>query len=503
MQFPGLLARSDGFNTMTSRFTSMRYPVAALSKRTATIAIRDGPMRDLSRLAAGLLSFASCKRGNVAMMFAVMLPVLLTSVGMAIDYSRAANARSAMQAAVDSTALMISKDASGLTSSQITTKARGYFDALFTHPEITGVTFTANYTANSGTGASVKVDAAGTMPTDFMKLAGIPTVDLDASSTTKWGNIRYRIALALDNTKSMDSANKMTELKKAATALITEFYNMASADADVYISIVPFSRDVNIGTSNKSATWLRWTEWDANNGSCSGGSGSSYKTKTACQSARRTWTASNHNNWTGCVMDRDQNYDTTGAALANSPTGAMAPAEQYSECPSAMLGMTPVKSQKAALLNKINAMDPIGATNQSIGMFWAGMTLQASGPFTGPAKDSSYGYQDVIILMTDGLNTENRWESACTYWNGVVYSCDPEPAVDARQALLCANAKATGMKVFAIQVATDNDPVSSVTKSCASDPNNANYFSYITQASQMTVKFQNIFKELAKLRIAA
>ena len=50
------------------------------------------------------------------MMFAIMLPVLLTSVGAAIDYSRAANARSAMQAAVDATALMISKEAASLTA---------------------------------------------------------------------------------------------------------------------------------------------------------------------------------------------------------------------------------------------------------------------------------------------------------------------------------------------------------------------------------------------------
>jgi hypothetical protein len=34
------------------------------------------------------------------------------------------------------------------------------------------------------------------------------------------------------------------------------------------------------------------------------------------------------------------------------------------------------------------------------------------------------------------------------------------------------------------------------------DPSNPNYFSYITRASQMTVQFEKIFKELAKLRVA-
>jgi nitric oxide reductase activation protein len=96
----------------------------------------------------------------------------------------------------------------------------------------------------------------------------------------------------------------------------------------------------------------------------------------------------------------------------------------------------------------------------------------------------------VIILLTDGLNTKDRWYST-------------QASIDARQALLCTNARMQGIKIFAVQVATDGDPVSDVTKNCTSDPNNPNYFSYITQASEMTVKFQNIFKELAMLRVAS
>jgi Flp pilus assembly protein TadG len=455
-------------------------------------------------LKAAAARFGRAERGNVAMMFAVTLPVLLTSIGTAIDYSRAVSARSAMQAAVDATALMISKEASTISDPvALKNKAYDYFAAIYNHPEaaVAKANFSIVYTPNSGSGASVKVDAAGSMQTDFMKFANITQMPLTASSTTKWGNIRYRVALALDNTGSMASASKMTELKSAANNLITDFYNMAGADADVYISIVPFSRDVNVGTTNKNETWLRWTDWDEVNGSCSGDS--SKKTKTACNAAGRVWNVANHNTWNGCVMDRDQNYDTTADALANSPPGVMAPAHQYGDCPVSVLGMTPVKSQKQTLLDKIDDMIPVGTTNQSIGMFWAWQTLRTSGPFTGPSKNSSYTYMDVIILLTDGLNTENRFDSGCTYWGTWLLGCSHEPAVDARQALLCDSIKTAGVKVFAIQVATDNDAVSTVTKNCTSEPNNPNYFSYITQASQMTVKFQNIFKELAKLRVSA
>ena len=196
-------------------------------------------------------------------------------------------------------------------------------------------------------------------------------------------------------------------------------------------------------------------------------------------------------------------YDTTNDHVSNTPAGVMAPAHQYVDCPVPMIGMTPVKSQKQTLLDKIDDMIPVGTTNQSIGMFWAWQTLKMAGPYASPSKSSSYTYMDVIILLTDGLNTENRYASGCTYWSGFLLGCDPSPAVDARQALLCGNMKTAGIKIFAIQVATDGDPVSTVTKNCTSEPTNSNYFSHITQASQMTVKFQNIFKELARLRVAA
>ena len=447
----------------------------------------------LDRIPGSLKNFASrfarAERGNVAMMFAVILPVLITSIGAAIDYARASKVRTAMQGAADATALMISKEAAGLTPTQITTKAQSYFTALLNNPEVTGVTFNATYTANSGTGATILVTASGSMQADILKV----TVPMNVSSTTKWGNIRYRVALALDNTGSMASANKMTELKSAATKLINDFYAMAGSNEDVYISIVPFAKDVRIGSSFKNESWVRWTEWENSNGSCSGWNGSNYKTKTACQNAGRTWTASSHNNWNGCVMDRDEDYDTTSTTPSSSVVGTMVPAEQYGDCPVQMMPMTSVKASKQSLLDKITAMSPDGGTNQQIGMFWAWQTLLLTGPFAAPAKDSNYVYQDVLILLTDGLNTMNRF-----YGNGYQHS----PEVDARQKLLCTNARTQGIKIFAIQVATDSDPLSTETKNCTSEPNNPNYFSYISQASQMTVKFDAIFKELAKLRVA-
>jgi Flp pilus assembly protein TadG len=60
-------------------------------------------------------------------MFAIALVPLIGIIGTAVDYSRAVAARSAMQAALDTVALMVSKDAQAdptMTSAQATTAAQ-------------------------------------------------------------------------------------------------------------------------------------------------------------------------------------------------------------------------------------------------------------------------------------------------------------------------------------------------------------------------------------------
>ena len=90
-----------------------------------------------------------------------------------------------------------------------------------------------------------------------------------ATSVSTWGNTRLRVALVLDNTGSMASAGKMAALKTASHNLLTQLKAAAIHPDDVYVSIVPFSKDVNFGAGNYNQTWLRWDLWDAVNGKCS------------------------------------------------------------------------------------------------------------------------------------------------------------------------------------------------------------------------------------------
>ena len=422
-----------------------------------------------------LTHFLKDRRGSLAPMLALLAIPLMGTVGAAIDYSRANATRAAFQAALDSTALMLSKTAATQSTADMQTAATNYFNALFVHPEANNVTITSTYSSTGG--SKVTLTGNATINTNFLGVLGYSQLNISATSVSTWGNTRLRVALALDNTGSMSSAGKMTALKTASHNLLTQLKNAAVNDGDVYISIVPFSKDVNVGSGNYQASWLRWDLWDAVNGSCSK---DWYNDQASCVSHGKTWTPDNHNTWNGCVTDRDQNFDTTNDAPVAGAT--LYPAEQYSQCSVPLMGLT---YDWTALNAKIDAMQPVGNTNQAIGLQMGWQTLTAA-PFTIPPTDPNYQYQKVIILLTDGLNTQDRWYTS-------------QSSINTRQQKTCDNIKAAGITLYTVQVNTDGDPTSTLLQNCASD---SSKFFLLTSSQQIVTTFNQIGTALSRLRLA-
>mgnify|MGYP001339381474 CR=1 FL=1 len=444
----------------------------------------------LRKLRAAAGRFIGAREGNIAVIFALSAVPTISFVGVAIDYPRANAARTAMQAALDSTALMLSKDLSygTINSSQISTKATEYFNALYNNKDAKNVSIAATYTAaTGGTPNKIEINGSGQITTDFMRVAGFPEMGFGTASTTAWGNVRMRVALVLDVTGSMAWDGKMPAMQTAAKDLVEQLSKLAVVNGDIYISIVPFSKDVNMGASYYNATWIDWTDWEAVNGTCSS---TTYKKKSTCEGNGKVWTPKNHNTWTGCFTDRTQDYDTKNTTPTTSNTATLFPAEQYSYCSTSSSAylppIMPLSYDWTALKAKIDALEPTGNTNQGIGLAWGWMTLTQSDPFNAPAKEAGYVYKDAVVLLSDGLNTQNRWHSSAS-------------PIDARQKILCDNAKSANITLYTIQVNTGGDPTSSVLQYCATSANN---FYLVTSASQTASVFKDIATKLTMLRVA-
>jgi Flp pilus assembly protein TadG len=558
-----------------------------------------------SHVRAAAKRFAGANQGNIAVLFAVALVPILTFMGAAIDYSRANSARSSMQSALDSTALMLSKDLSDgrISPSDVEAKAKSYFAALYTNKDSTVVSDNIHATyapKDSTTGLSnILITGSGYVTSNFMKIAGYPQLNFNTGATATWGNARMRVAMALDVTGSMSSDEKMTNLKIAATNMVNTLSALNKQTGDVYISIIPFSRDVNIGSTSPAAGWVTgWPAWESepasikttkpanwknygpgsacpfgnqsftcvttpvsgspnsedagenpvvpsngtykgyicpgvdnstigrsnyyngcynsvwknttttrtdfctgNNCACKfskgmiGGEGSSCSctgnnSQKKCTETVRdydhTWIVNNHSTWNGCVTDRTENYDTLNDPPTLGDPAKLFFVEQYSACPAALVPMTNVWT---TLTDKITALAPAGNTNQAIGAAWGWFSLTQAAPLSAPAKDLGYTYNDYVVLVSDGANTQNRLYGTAG-------------AINDRQKILCDNMKAPpyNVTVFAVQINTGDhpDPTSPVLTYCASGAEN---FQEIKSAADTADAFKNITTQLAKLRV--
>ncbi len=255
-----------------------------------------------------------------------------------------------------------------------------------------------------------------------------------------------------------------------------------------YTSTKDGSHKVTVGTGWGASC----NGFDSDNCSCSGwGSGKSCKT----QRWTHTWVKNNHSTWGGCIMDRYRdsttNYDTSNIA----PTAGETPPKGFPATnPEDCLGTTvsALGYDWTALTNKINSMSPNSATNQAIGMAHGWQTLTNSTPYSPgavPANTSRY-----IIILSDGLNTKNRW-----WGNGSSTGTSDTDLIDERMDEVCAAAKADGITVYSIFLNISSQGNSEALEDCASD--STKYFA-LTSTSAVVTTFQQIAQSITNVRVS-
>jgi hypothetical protein len=64
----------------------------------------------------------------------------------------------------------------------------------------------------------------------------------------------------------MADDGKIPAMQTAAKNLVDQLSGLARTPGDIYISIIPFAKDVNGGASNYNQSWVDFTDWDAGPG---------------------------------------------------------------------------------------------------------------------------------------------------------------------------------------------------------------------------------------------
>lgn len=225
-----------------------------------------GPMNRINAFWPTLRAFVRAKSANVAMMFALSILPLAIAAGAGLDYAQAMMVRSKMMDALDAAALAVGGQPK-LSQTAANALAQSVFDANYKGPGHPTVTPTMS-------GQSVSVTANDSVATTALALVGKNSIAVRATSIVVWGQAKMWVSLVLDNTGSMSQTDstglsKIAALKDASHQLLAKLQTAAasSAPGDVKVAIIPFAKDVNVktqndGTSNLTASWIDWSDWD-------------------------------------------------------------------------------------------------------------------------------------------------------------------------------------------------------------------------------------------------
>ncbi|HMK90282.1 MAG TPA: pilus assembly protein TadG-related protein, partial [Methylocystis sp.] len=164
-------------------------------------------------LASAAGEFQRSKGGAVMMTFGLAVIPVMLALGVGIDLSRLAAAKSTLQASSDAAVLMAGAQPT-LTQAQRQTLATGAIAAnlLSTATSSTSIANTKNIqnltvTEMEPSAGVYQVKVTATVPTTIMKIAGFSTMSVrvysQAQTTSVGSNHPLEMALALDNTGSM------------------------------------------------------------------------------------------------------------------------------------------------------------------------------------------------------------------------------------------------------------------------------------------------------------
>jgi len=226
--------------------------------------------------------------------------------------------------------------------------------------------------------------------------------------------------------------------------------------------------------------------FSSSNCSCTGSG-----TGTTCSTQKWThvWTSNAHNttNWGGCAVDRTQDYDIQNT----QPSGAAGiTAANPTSCVSA--SVKALGYDWTSLNSKITAMTPGGSTNQAIGVAHGWQMLTTGDPYATPTvPDDVTRY---IILLSDGLNTQDRW-----WGDGSTENTTQDGYIDDREKKTCDAAKADGVVIYTIFLDIGGTHGNSAPlRYCASD---ATKYYDLTTTTAVVTTFNQIAQQITNVRV--
>ena len=425
------------------------------------------------------------RRGAITALVGVAGIVLIGMAGFALDVTRTYMVSARLKTAVDAAALLAARE----IDTTATTRDAMVTAMFWSNYRANRTALAGEYIGSSSIGLTItqldssrmQVSGTATVPTTLFNVISPRTMTVTEVSVASRQAVGLEVALVIDQTSSMGAAaasggTKLQAAQSAVGSLLDIMYGTTGSPAvrnatanNLYVSVVPFARTINIGTANSamlattglptgwnSATWggcveARYTGGNDltevspttapfrpyfyrstyqqvgtfNGAQCTTGNAYStavanpYATPPNSTTARFCF---GDNDWGGPQLSTNPNYTSmTGNGLTAYVAGTTTLLQAAG--PNLLCNHTavlPLTADSATVWSRVNSMTPMprsGGTDINAGLQGAWYTLSpnfrdAWSGTTGNGLPLDYNTRNMrkaIVMLTDG---DNNWQTA-------------------------------------------------------------------------------------------
>ncbi len=480
----------------------------------------------MGKIGSFLTAFLKDRRGGIMYMFAFSLLPITAAAGLAVDSARLFLTKDGLQRSLDAAGLAAGH---ALELDQMIPDAEQFFDANFT--AIDGIATLTDFQVDiSEDNNVISLSATATVDTTFMRLFGHETVSVTQTTEITRETRGMELVLVMDNTGSM-AGSKMTTMKAAAQDLVNIVYGDNELSPNLWVGLVPYAANVNMGANN--ASWLTLDDqtlvatggydpstWKGCVSARAGGLDETDDTPDIAAFNAFLYVDEVDNDW----ILTDEDGDVTGFDIRDSHTDGNNARGPNLGCGPAI---TPLTAQKSTVQGAIAEMEAWsrGGTTSNLGLIWGwraisprwqGLWTEAAEatlplPYDEPFMDK------VVVILTDGQNQffdfrghepDNGVGPAGSDFTaygrleefGFATLGQARDEVDDRFARICTSMKNEGIVIYTITFgSTPNGSTQNLYRQCASKDS---FYFHAPNNSQLSGVFETIGRQLSNLRLS-
>ena len=464
-----------------------------------------------------LRTFCADRRGNVILMFAIMLVPLLGILGIAVDVSRGYLVKSRLGDALDSAALAAAQSVDDTVefSEDVSKFFYANYPDGFLGSEVTVATPVV-----SADKETITLAATATVGATILNVLGVNSIDVSASTEVTRRVAGIDVAISLDMSGSMvnntdgDSVTRLAEAKDAALLLVgILFGDGVTENENLNVGLVPWSSKVNVLYEVTSGVPVP--------GSYSSSNGFWYADNSPVPLRSMP-----DPDWQGCVYarytddgvsnDADhllgptmvgatdwRGWDWIGAdgepPVGEDPDDCHTPGGFSNghnwRCPCINHGITRLTHQRSAIEGAINRLSHAeGSTVISQGLSWAWRVVSPGDPFDDAEANPNGLHKRAIVILTDGEAQDVVGGS----YDGVFgIAWEAEDGVNERVEAVAQEIKDGGIDIYVVEYHEETTLMKNVATS-----NTAPYYFHTDNVDELNDAFEAIGDHLSELRLS-